>query len=66
MLLKKKAPTGATSTGEVIGSSSGHTASEKPQKQPLNVFVAKHASKFPDKVSKFFLKLEITAASMFQ
>ncbi|ESQ46165.1 hypothetical protein EUTSA_v10000004mg [Eutrema salsugineum] len=59
MLLKRKSPTNATSTGEVIGSSSSYTASEKPPKQPVNVLVAKHASTFPEKVSFDLSKLDI-------
>ncbi|VVB08413.1 unnamed protein product [Arabis nemorensis] len=59
LLLKKKTSTSATSTDEVIGSSSGVTASEKPPKQPVNVLVAKHASKFPEKVSFDLSKLDI-------
>ncbi|XP_010440972.1 PREDICTED: protein KINKY POLLEN isoform X2 [Camelina sativa] len=59
LLLKKKSSTSAASTGEVIQSSSGHTTSEKPPKQPINVLVAKHASKFPEKVLFDFSKLEI-------
>uniref|UniRef100_A0A1J3J5Z2 FMP27/BLTP2/Hobbit GFWDK motif-containing RBG unit domain-containing protein n=1 Tax=Noccaea caerulescens TaxID=107243 RepID=A0A1J3J5Z2_NOCCA len=56
LLLKKKASTSATtSTGEVIRS----TASEKPPKQPMNVLVAKHASKLPGKVSFDLSKLDI-------
>ncbi|KAG2286512.1 hypothetical protein Bca52824_046116 [Brassica carinata] len=51
MLTKRKAPTSATSTDEVTGSSSSHTASEKPPKQPVNVLVAKHAPKLPEKVN---------------
>lgn len=58
MLAKKKSPTSATSTGESIGSSSSHTASEKPPKQPVNVLVAKHAPKLPEKVSNFSFKFE--------
>ncbi|KAH0929637.1 hypothetical protein HID58_015364 [Brassica napus] len=59
MLAKKKSPTSATSTGESIGSSSSHTASEKPPKQPVNVLVAKHAPKLPEKVSFGLSKLDI-------
>ncbi|CAH2061505.1 unnamed protein product [Thlaspi arvense] len=60
LLLKKKASTSVTSTGEVIGSSSSvHTASEKPQKEPVNVLVAKNASKFPEKVSFDMSQLDI-------
>ncbi|KFK32806.1 hypothetical protein AALP_AA6G290500 [Arabis alpina] len=59
LLLKKKPSTSATSTGEVVGSSSSVTASEKPPKQPVNVLVAKHASKFPEKVSFDLSKLDI-------
>jgi len=54
LLLKNKSSTSAASKGEVIDSSSGNTTSEKPPKQPMNVLVAKHASKFPEKVSDFF------------
>lgn len=54
LLLKKKSLASAASTGEVIESSSGYTTSEKPPKQPMNVLVATHASKFPEKVSDFF------------
>lgn len=49
--MKKKPSATATSTGEEIGSSAGYTASEKPPKQPMNVLIAKHASKIPEKVS---------------
>ncbi|CAN7136702.1 unnamed protein product [Brassica rapa subsp. narinosa] len=59
MLTKNKSPTSATSTGEVIGSSSSHTGSEKPPKQPVNVLVAKHAPKLPEKVSFGLSKLDI-------
>ncbi|CAH8337276.1 unnamed protein product [Eruca vesicaria subsp. sativa] len=59
MLTKRKAPISDTSTGEVIGSSSSHTASEKPPKQPLNVLVAKHAPQFPEKVSFGLSNLDI-------
>ncbi|KAL0741395.1 hypothetical protein Bca4012_082908 [Brassica carinata] len=59
MLTKRKAPTSATSTDEVTGSSSSHTASEKPPKQPVNVLVAKHSSKLPEKVSFGLSKLDI-------
>ncbi|CAF2277031.1 unnamed protein product [Brassica napus] len=59
MLTKNKSSTSATSMGESIGSSSSVTASEKPPKQPVNVLVAKHAPKFPEKVSFGLSKLDI-------
>ncbi|KAG7533601.1 FMP27 GFWDK domain [Arabidopsis thaliana x Arabidopsis arenosa] len=59
LLLKKKSSTSAASTGELIESSSGNTTSEKPPKQPVNVLVAKHAPKFPEKVLFDLSKLEI-------
>ncbi|CAN8283903.1 unnamed protein product [Cochlearia groenlandica] len=59
ILSKKKPAENSASTSEVIASSSSHTSPEKPQKQPLNVLVAKHALKLPEKVSFDLSKLDI-------